>query len=381
MFAALAAFLFTYSANAAVSNELIRENFQSSICNIESMNVSFKIDEAFGEPLVSSKMEWTAGRKTSNDCLSSNTQVWIKVRTELDALRYIRLRPQVPKSGAGFGTIATESPSWTSLLCDGPSDSASCEPEAVSKRMVSTNLKYEGLHVFTEALAVSQLSSNRNVDTPRSRQAGGPGSGDAASSLESMLAFAIDSAIDSGGTLALRPEPESEEILVQAVAVAEPTIEELAIQEEELAKKASSNAVALISTSLAQYTSPAHRCESSRTVENWIRARNVCQFNFRSEANHDYLCADNGQARAIKSTRDARVNFAEDILDIPAIRYSFDGWAALVLEFNSDLQSTAEGDFTTSRWQFTADEANLDDLKQLATSLAVLKEFCEAGSS
>ncbi len=100
---------------ATVAQELNRDNFRASVCNIASMNVSFNIDEAYGEPLVASKMRWTAGPNTNVDCLSKVTHVWIRVRTETDSLRYLRLRPKVLPAGQSFGATATESPSWSSL--------------------------------------------------------------------------------------------------------------------------------------------------------------------------------------------------------------------------------------------------------------------------
>ena len=337
-----------------VAQELNRDNFRASVCNIASMNVSFNIDEAYGEPLVASKMRWTAGPNTNVDCLSKVTHVWIRVRTETDSLRYFRLRPKVLPAGQSFGATATESPSWSTLFCNKPADSATCEPESISRQLFSSSLRFEGFEVVTKG----------NVSSPR-RPKTRPGTEDGVFSLDSMLAAAIDNAIDPGAS-------------AQA-AEAELEIKKPQLTPEDLAKKATNNVIALISSSLAQYTSPDHECESARAIANWVQAPGMCHFNFGSESSHDYLCADNGEARPIRATRRARINLAEDISEIAEIRHSSDGWASLVLVLNTDLQSTTDGDYKTNRWLITADESRLGDLEQLAVNLMTLVDFCEPG--
>ena len=353
------------SLSATIDQELSRDNFRASVCNIASMNVSFHIDEAYGEPLVASKMRWTAGPNTNADCLSKVTYVWIRVRTETDSLHYLRLRPKVLRAGQNFGATATESPSWSALFCDNPTDSATCEPEAVSTQLFSSNLRFEGFEVITKG----NVSSSRR---PKSR----PESEDEGFSLDSMLADAIDNAIAPrvSSQVAERRSETKEPLLTQEQVTAQ-----VADRKEDLAKKAASNVLSLIATSLAQYTSPAHTCESARTIANWVQAPTMCQLNFGSEASYNYLCANNGQVQPIRATRRARINLADDIYEIVEIRHSSDGWASLVLVLNTDLQSTTDGDYKTNRWQITADESRLGDLEQLAGSLMTLVDFCERG--
>ena len=50
-------------ANAALKDDLKRGAFRASICNIDEMDVSFKVDEAFGELLVTSNMKWRGSVK------------------------------------------------------------------------------------------------------------------------------------------------------------------------------------------------------------------------------------------------------------------------------------------------------------------------------
>ncbi len=360
------------SLAAAERQELTRENFRSSICNIASMNVSFKIDEAFGEPLITSQMKWTAGPNTSNNCLSGITHLWVRVRTELDAIRYIKLRPEVLEAGQGFGATATESPSWAFLFCNSPSDSATCESVSSSKRLYASNLKFETLEVVTEALAISTLNPPDVSSNADKQELPGKETDSTAFSLESMLADAIDDAID--------PNAQSREDEIKETAKAD--AQKLAVLEQQnsletRAKQASQNIVSLISSSLSRYNSPPHNCESGRSVANWVQMLDTCQLNFRSESSHDYLCGDKGKPEPIKTTSQTPINFQKDVDDIPEIRHSPDGWASLILELSDDINRVTEGNYQTNRWQLTVDDTKLEELKQLAGSLVILKEYCE----
>jgi len=368
----IAAFLVIASGQlyAAVDHQLSRDSFRASVCNIASMNVSFKLEEAYGEPLVASKMRWTAGPNTNDNCLSKATYVWIRVRTEADSIRYLKLRPEVLTAGHSFGTTATESPSWSLLFCTNPSDSSLCDPEPTSRQLFSSRLRFEGFEVVTKASAISRLSSNVATSGRSKSRAR---TDDGLFSLDSMLADAIDDAIEP--VKKVEPEPEIKEPQLTPEQVAA----QFAAQKEALAKDAAKNVLSLISSSLAQYTSPAHKCESERVVANWVQAPSMCQLNFGSESSHDYLCAENGQVRPIRATRRARINLTNDISDITEIRQSSDGWASLVLMLNSDLQSTTDGDYRTNRWQITANESSLSDLEQLAGSLVTLVDYCQSG--
>ena len=149
------------SLHAAVERELGRNNFRTSICNIASMDISVNVDEAYGEPMVRSKIRWTAGPNTGPDCLSKATHVWIRVRTESDSLNYFKVRPVIPSAGQSYGTTATESPSWSNFFCERPADSASCENEPKSRQLFSSNLKFEGFEVVSKTSVISSLGANK----------------------------------------------------------------------------------------------------------------------------------------------------------------------------------------------------------------------------
>lgn len=358
---------------AAVEKKLSRDNFRASICNIASMNITISVDEAYGEPMIRSKIRWTAGPNTGSDCLSKTAHIWIRVRTESDSLSYFKVRPVVPSAGQSFGTTATESPSWENLFCKQPADSAPCESEPRSKQLFSSNLIFEGFEVVSKTSAISSLGSNASASLrPKSKS----GPTDSKFSLDSMLADAIDSAIDPGA-------PSKQAEVAEAAKEPQLTPEEVAAQQaaqkEDQARIATKNVLTLISSSLAQYISPPHDCESARTIANWVQAPGMCKLNFTSESSHDYLCADNSKSIPIKATSRVSINLASDIAEIADIRHSPDGWASLTLMLNKDLRSTTAGDYKTNRWQITANESRLDELQQLAGSLMTLVDFCHSG--
>ncbi len=357
------------NALAVVSEELMRESFRASICNIESMAVNFKIDEAFGEPLITSKMRWTAGPNTTSDCLSNLTYIWIRVRTPYDTLRYIKLSPEVQSAGADFGPTATESPNWGILFCEAANDSASCEPASAAKSLFADRLTIESFEVVTEARTLTASQSRANERAVERKLSNDD------FSLDSLLADAVDDALGPGSKAVEPPPPATPELTTEELAEIQQK------QREELARTAVNNVVTLIASSLAQYTTPAHGCESDRVVANWVQARGTCQLNFRSEANHEFTCSEGAESSQIRATRRANIDLTRDISRVAPIRVSRDGWASVVLELRDELRSTTEGNYKTNRWQFTANTDQLEDLKQLASSILTLKEYCEANES
>ena len=251
-------------ANSAVSQLLDRQNFRSSVCNIADLKVEFQIDEAFGEPLITSKMRWLAGPNTSSNCLSSLTHLWLKVRTESSSLRYIKVSPKITASGESFGRTATESPNWGMLFCHQPTDSAACESAVDAEKLYTTNLRFEGVEVITEAQAVS------NRTTPQHQSGVKSQTESADFSLDSLLSDVIDRAMtmpDANGNRTPSKKPATPEISEEEKAA------RFAARQAEQASIAMNNVVSLISSSLAQYRAPAHACESGRTIGNWVQAQ------------------------------------------------------------------------------------------------------------
>ncbi|MEX0941741.1 MAG: hypothetical protein WD002_04280 [Pseudomonadales bacterium] len=351
---------------ADVGAELVRSNFQSAICNIDSMTISFKLDEAFGEPLATSKMQWRAGPNTDINCLSRLTHVWVRVRTPDDTIHYIKLNPEIVPSGAGFGPTATESPNWSNFFCHQSFDGTSCESAAQAKALFASALRFEGFNVVNETRTLSGLSSTRPNDGTAQKRLNNH-----AFSLDSLLEAAVKDAIDPGAESAKAP-PRPPELTPDQIAELQRN------RRAEHARSAVNNVVTLIASSLAQFTTPAHNCESERVITNWVQARGICQLNFRSETNHEFLCTENGVPAPIRATRRANINLASDVARITPIKVSEEGWASVVLELGDELRTTTEGSYKTNRWQFTTGSDQLEELKQLAGSLLTLKDYCQA---
>ncbi|MCB1645429.1 MAG: hypothetical protein KDI36_08250 [Pseudomonadales bacterium] len=371
-------FLPLTEAAAAISGSLNRSGFRSSICNIEKMDVSFKIDESFGEPLITSSMRWQAGPNTSADCLSRNTNIWVAMRTPSDELRYAKFTPSIQPAGADFGATITESPSWSVLFCTAPSDNAVCATQEEAHQLFASNLRPESFEVVTKALAISNFGNSADDRNERNPAPTGDSKIDLA--LDDLLADAIDNAIAPGQASADSQPAEAAPLPV----IEEPTAEELEArrlrQKAEQQKVAANNIVTLLASSLAQYKTPPHDCESPRIVSQWVQARGECVFGLRQEISHEYLCAEDGKPRTIHSASSADLDLRKDVSRISDIRVSEEGWASLVLELNGDINRQTDGSFKTDRWQFTASQEQLEDLQQLAGSIVVLKQFCESES-
>ena len=368
LLAALSLSLCSISATAAISQDLTRASFRTATCNIDSMVLSFRMDEAFDEPLMTSKLRWQAGSNTSAECLSTLTNVWVRVRTEAGTIKYVKLSPDAPAAGPNFGPTATESPSWGSLFCDAPTEAASCAATGEAKALFESALRFEGFELTTE----NRTLAGSSPPSPRAQaQSAAPQVGQ---SLDLLLASAIDQAI-SPGSVEQKPVTNDPSLTPEQIAEANKR------QRDEHARSAVNSVVTLIASSLAQYVAPAHTCETDRVIANWVQARGTCQLNFRSEANHEFTCADNGVRTPIRSTRQANIDLQKDLAAVGPIKVSDEGWASVVLELKDELRSTTEGNYKTNRWQFTANAAKLADLEQLASSILALKQYCERGGS
>lgn len=381
---------------AAVQGDIERTSFRSSVCNIASMEVSFKIDEAFGEPLITSKMRWQAGPNTNTDCLSPLTNVWLKARTVDNEFRYIKVSPTIPPAGIGFGRTATESPNWSRLLCEAPTENSQCDNASTASTIVNPSLRFESFEVATVASAIENVSTTtRNNSAPagtdsssKSNNSNNSSNSNNDFSFESALDDIIDGSIgsnsdngsvngsgngSSNGSNAQTSEPGS--VLTDEKTVADGKVDSLTTGQ---AEGALANIVRIMSTSMSEFVTQSHTCESQRTVGNWVQAKGVCELNFRSETNYDYLCSEDGKSRAVRSTRQFNLDIGSDLKHVSDIRISNEGWLALVLETKSNAHSNSEADYQTNRWQFTTDADKLGDLELLAGSLLTLKQHCES---
>lgn len=363
-----------------VSQELTQDNFRADVCNIASMKVNFKISESYGQLLVNTRLSWTAGSNTAPDCLSTNTQVWVTLRTPDDAIRYIKLNPGIVDAGQGFGPSGSTSPSWSALFCRAQDSNAACEPETNTRSLLNAALRFERFDVVTEARSLSNLT--KTVSRPAESM---PAPKNMA--FDTLLQDAINNAYaPREADLTGREEQPGKDTAKAKSPAATPTAAVFdssnpVVTDSVTAKATVDRVVALLASSLSQYTIAPHSCESARTVSQWVQARGECEFNFRSESNHEFLCEDDGKPQSIRATDNARINLATDVAAVADIRLSDDGWAALVLELNSDLHSHSDARFKSNRWQITTGKDQLKEMQELARSLVALKNYCSAVKS
>lgn len=378
----VAAWLILLIPITSLATDIRRENFRASDCNIRSMDVRFILEETFGEPVLSSRMRWSAGPNTAANCLGENTHLWLSLRTKTDQLRYVRVAPSVTQSGEDFGRTNTQSPAWGTLFCMQPNDRTDCEQPEVAKTIMADTARFDSFTVITEARSFAGVGSSAISSSPST------GNADVKISIEDRLTSVIDSALNkspgeetaefatSAGGEPSQIELGSEPELTNEVS-ARPTMEELLKQQ---ADSAASNVLAIFGSKLANYSTPASECESSRTIANWAQSRGECKLFFKNEARHRYLCNDNGIATNVLSSAEALLDFAADIEEIEDIRRSEEGWVSLVLLLRQD-KASSQADFNTKRWQITTPAENVEDLSELASSFLTLQNWCEAKAS
>jgi hypothetical protein len=337
------------AASGSIEKELQKQNFRVGRCNIARMNISFRVNESYGQLLVNGRMGWTSGANTSADCLADTTHIWVTLRTPQGDRRYLKLNPGKTLAGAGLGPSGSTSPSWSTLFCHAANDSTRCEPEARTRELIGSRLGYEGFTVVAATGSLANMARDtRGTGTQADRMA-----------LDSRLSSAIDNAFingDSGTGATTRPG---------------------VVNNTKTAQLAVNNIITLLSSSLSQYTIPAHDCESKRTVSQWVQVNGECQVNFRSESQHNFLCEADQVSRPIRATSNVTINLGQDLAGPAIIKQSNDGWSALVLALNQDLADHTEARSHSNRWQITADTSKLGDLELVARQLDALKSFCE----
>jgi hypothetical protein len=337
------------AASGSIKKELQKQNFRVGRCNIATMDISFRVNESYGQLLVNGRMGWTSGANTPPDCLASTTHIWVTLRTPQGDRRYLKLNPGKTLAGAGLGPSGSTSPSWSTLFCHAANDSTRCESEARTRELIGARLSFES---FTVVAATGSLAN-------MTRTTGGTGTQADRMALDSRLSSAIDNAFingDSGAGATTRPG-----------VVNNTTTAQLAVK----------NIITLLSSSLSKYTIPAHDCESKRTVNQWVQVNGECQVNFRSESQHNFLCEADQVSRPIRATSNVSINLGQDLAGPAIIKQSNEGWSALVLALNQDLTDHTEAKSHSDRWQITADTSKLGDLELVARQLDALKSFCE----
>jgi hypothetical protein len=343
----------TATATGDIREQLRRENFRVGGCNIATMDVSFRVNESYGQLLVNARMGWVSGTNTPKDCLSDNTHICVTLRTPQSDLRYLKLNPGKTAANTGPGPSGSTSPSWSTLFCSAASDAARCDNETTTRELIGTSLSFEGFTVVAAAQSLANLTRNTARTSKLLDRA----------ALNSRLSNAIDGTF---GSKAADPEP---------------TTPVTTVHDAKHAREAVQKIVTLLATSLSQYTIAARDCESTRTVSQWVQVKDACQMSFRSESQHDFLCEADQVSQPIRATSSVTIDLGQDLAEPGTIKVSDDGWSALVLALNTDMTVHAEAKFTTDRWQITTDNLKLDDLEEVALQLNALNDFCGGNKS
>ena len=150
-------------AQATLEGELTRADFRASVCNIERMTIDVALAEAFGEPLLNGRIRWEAGPNTSENCLASDTAIYLKVEDTFGDNHYVRLDPDVRQAGAGFGANVNLSPDWNELFCTAAREAASCLGIDEAKALFAADPKFLTFDVVTRTTIISA----RNPSSPR----------------------------------------------------------------------------------------------------------------------------------------------------------------------------------------------------------------------
>ena len=340
--------LILVSANA-FAETLTRENFRTSVCNVKSMSVDFTIDQAFGEPLIRSKMRWEAGPNTADRCLDELSSFYVTIEMQDGDLGYVAINPRVGRAGTGFGQALPSSPSWHQLICSSSRENASCLAPEQARIALEAGLNYASFEVVTDA-SVVQPEKTLNSPVPE------------ANSDDALMAF--DRLLDEIAESPVRDEFGDDPVPVDDVA--------RSVSAETISQKI----LSLVSSPLASYSTPARHCESERLVSNWVNLKSVCRISFRREIEHEFLCAERSEKREVKYASSVDLDFSTHIKSIDPLKTSDDGWTAVVIRLNEAIVSNTS-DVKADRWQFAAPTGSENYLSLLADNFKQLKSHCE----
>jgi hypothetical protein len=329
---------------------LKKDSFRHSVCSIKSMTVEFSIMTTGSEPLIRSRMNWQAGPNTASNCLSPLTNIYAEALSSRKDKFFIKLSPRIPTAEQVSGSTSVVSPRWDGLVCRSTEESASCLSADEAQNILS-DLDFKTLQVTGDATMAQSVS----------KPVAGANTGVGA---ELQIFDNLLSDFDEKTA----PIDQIEEADTSANFVAE--------SPEEIAEEAVRQVSSLLATSLAQYATPPHKCESERRISNWVRISSTCQISFRRESNHNYLCTKNNKPKNVLHTEKVDVDFSKDLNDIGQLRYDDNGAAILVLRLNGHIVAV-EDQYKVDRWQFVAEQHAAADMEKLQESFTTLREFCE----
>ena len=350
-------------------------NLRAGNCNISEAEMHFRIDEAFGEPLLTSSLNWTAGAKTAANCLPEKSSIWIELQSRTNDPYFVLFHPKIGASGNN-GQETTSSPNWNRLLCSTTGDNAVCLSQSAARKLLEEKPKLRSLQIQSR----SQITLLDQPSTSEERQS--KTTNQFSLNFEQQLLEKIDSALN-------KPEPEP----------ATPSPVEPPTQSPVETKQSSARSVAktevpqnirdvaehianLMSKDLAIYTTRGDACASEKTVFHTLKSTSVCGLNFSSKSRFDYLCTDDKVPQPITNDHSIWLDLATDNLEKPLIRVSPEGWASLLLSKTdaSPAGGSTEPE-TTAQFLVSSQNNKIETLSSLARQLLILQNYCHTNRS
>lgn len=354
-------------------------NLRTGNCNISEAEMHFAIDEAFGEPLLTSSLNWKAGAKTSINCLPEKSLIWIELQTSTNDPYFIRFNPKIGASGTR-GQETTASPNWNQLLCTTTGDNALCLSQDAAKKILEEKPKLRSLKIRSRTQLALLDQSSGSEEKPQSKVPN-----QFSRNFEQQLLEKIDSVLNQS-----TPEPSAPPVLPESVDSGTDALAQgNATPSESLLTKdvpkniqdVAGHIANLMSKDLAFYTVRGDSCASEKSVFQMLTSTTVCGLSFSSKTSFDFLCADDQMPQPVITDHAIQFDLAADNLSKPLIRVSSEGWASLLLSKAETSTGLRAGQKTSAQFLLSSQNNKIEALSSLARQLIVLQDYCHTTRS
>ena len=344
-------------------------------CNISEAEMHFSIDEAFGEPLLTSSLNWKAGAKTSINCLPEKSSIWIELRTSTNDAYFVLFNPKIGASGSR-GQETTSSPNWNQILCSTTGDNAICLEQEATRKIFAEKPKLRSLQIQSRTQITLLDPSPASDENRQSRK-----TNQFSLNFEQQLLDKIDGALNKSTLEPAASPTESRPAgpVTNSVAGKNASPPESS-QRNDVPKNiqdVAGHITNLMSKDLAVYTVRGDSCASEKSVFHTLTSTAICGLSFSSKTRFDFLCADDQIPQPITTDHSIRLDLATDSLTKPLIRVSSEGWASLLLS----KTDTSPGQETTAQFLVSSQNNKIEALSSLARQLIVLQDYCHTNRS
>ena len=354
-------------------------NLRTGNCNISEAEMHFAIDEAFGEPLLTSSLNWKAGAKTSINCLPEKSSIWIELQTSTNDPYFILFNPKIGHSGTK-GQETTSSPNWNQLLCTTTGDNALCLSQDAARKILEGKPKLRSLKIGSRARIALLDQSSASEEKPQSKVPN-----QFSRNFEQQLLAKIDSVLNQSTpepsvTPAL-PEPADlgTGALVQENAT--PSASLLTNDVPKNIQDVAGHIANLMSKDLAFHTVRGNSCSSEKSVFHTLTSTTLCGLSFSSKTSFDFLCADDQMPQSVTTDHAIGFDLAADNLNKPFIRVSSEGWASLLLSKAATSSGLGAGQKMSAQFLLSSQNNKIEALSSLARQLIVLQDYCHTTRS